>query len=487
VIGELHRRRFLEETLIATAAGLVGGPTFGGQAFGGPTGAAQQRMSRVAANDQLRHAVIGCRIRGRAHAAEFARLPDVLVTHVCDPDLSLAQAVAQQVEEQTGRRPQVEQDLRRLMDDPAIDTVSICSPNHWHALSAIWAMQAGKDVYVEKPVSHTVHEGRRMVEVVEQTGRICQVGTQNRSNMAIAAAGDFVRGGGLGKVNLARTIVYGQRSSIGQPGHYQPPPEVDFNLWLGPANETTLTRPQLHYDWHWVWDTGNGELGNNNIHFVDLVRWVLGLQGYGDWVLSIGGRLGYQDAGETPNTQLVVHGFGEVPVIQEVRGLPSAPFPPDVSSGWIVSGSEGFLAGTSLFDPQGQWIRNFEGPVENHFANFVAAVRERSSARLNTDIREGHFSSALCHLGNCSHRVGQLAGVEEIGRRLRDWELDPEVEASFLRMTDHLRERAIDLSATPLTLGAKLSWDADSDRFVDHWRANQLLTRRYREPFVLPE
>src|SRR5438309_7605886 len=213
------------------------------------------------------------------------------------------------------------QDLRVILDDKSVAAVFIATPNHWHALAAIWAMQAGKDVYVEKPVSHNISEGRRIVQAARNLNRICQGGTQNRSNGPLAEAIKYIHDGKLGEVKLARSIVYGQRGSIGGPGHYEVPAIVDYNLWLGPAAMVPLTRPKFHYDWHWFWNTGNGELGNNNIHSTDVCRWGLGVTGLGRAVISYGGRLGYTDAAETPNTQVVIHDIGGQTIVTETRGL----------------------------------------------------------------------------------------------------------------------------------------------------------------------
>lgn len=269
------RRRFLTDS-VAVAGAFAVGPS--------ADPVTRAAAAPAAANDGIRHAVIGCRIRGKVHAAEFARQPGVSVACVCDPDLTLAEEVAAQVETQSGRRPRVVQDLRRIFDDDAIDTVSIAAPNHWHALAAIWAMQAGKDVYVEKPVSHNLVEGRRMVQAARKLNRICQGGTQNRSSGSLMAAADYVKAGKLGAVRVARTVIYGGRGSIGPKQQCEIPPRCDLDLWLGPATQDQITRRNLHYDWHWVWDTGNGELGNNNIHMVDIVRWLVGLEGLGDSV-----------------------------------------------------------------------------------------------------------------------------------------------------------------------------------------------------------
>jgi predicted dehydrogenase len=438
-------------------------------------------------DERIRHAVIGCRIRGRVHAAQFGRQQGVEIGYVCDPDRLLAEELADTVENDQGRRPRAVQDLRVIYDDPSVDTVSIATPNHWHALASIWAMQAGKHVYVEKPVSHTVSEGRRMVQVAEKTGRICQAGTQNRSSGALAAAAAFIRDGKLGDVTFGRTIIYGQRASIGRRGMYEVPEHLDYNLFLGPARYEPLTRPRLHYDWHWDWNTGNGELGNNNIHYVDICRWLMGLTGLGDQVLSVGGRLGYEDAGETPNTQMVVHAFGLRTIVQEVRGLKTDPFSTAFQAGSIVHGTEGFIAGSSLFDPDGNLVQTFEGPSENHFANFIEAVRNGRRDDLNADIREGHFSSALCHVGNISYRLGRTMVPQEIASQLKEYTLHDEVLRTFERMVGHLRDNAIDLDQPQLTAGPLLSIDTDRERFTDVMEANALLSRDDRPPFVVPE
>jgi predicted dehydrogenase len=473
----ITRRHFLEESMIAMAASAA--------ASAAPSVRAGEEGSK-SAGETIHHAILGCRIRGQAHAKAFASQPGVEVTYVCDPDRQLANELATSLEQQQGRRPKEVQDLREVFDDPSVNTVSIASPNHWHALSAIWAMQAGKDVYVEKPVSNTVREGRRMVQVARETGRICQAGTQNRSSGSIAAAGKYIRAGKLGDVTLARTIIYGRRGAIGKRGVYEVPAHVDYNLWLGPGTQETLTRPRLHYDWHWVWDTGNGELGNNNIHYIDIVRWVTGLTGTGDSVISIGGRLGYEDAGQTPNTQMVVHTFGKLNVIQEVRGLKSDPFSDKFKSGWVVHGTEGFIAGSSRFDPNGKLVETFQGPGENHFVNFIEAVRNGRREDLNAEILEGHQSTALCHVGNISHRLGETASPSEIQRRLEGYDLNEEASNTLTRMVAHLRSNDVDLNATPLTVGPFLKLDSKRERFIDHQAANQLLTRTYRQPFVVP-
>ena len=483
------RREFFEQSLFAAAAtAAVTSVSARAQDQPGP-GDAQPGpgdASSPGPNDTLRHAILGCRIRGRAHAKAFTSRPGVLVTYVCDPDSELAESLADDVKELQGTRPRVVQDMRVVFDDPSVDTVSIATPNHWHALAAIWAMQAGKDVYVEKPVSHNIVEGRRMVEVARETGRICQAGTQNRSSGALTGAAQFLREGKLGSVRFARTIIYGRRGSIGGPGPCEMPPKLDFNLWLGPGTDETPTRRRLHYDWHWVWDTGNGELGNNNIHMIDICRWLMGLEGLGDSVVSFGGRLGYEDAGQTPNTQVVVHRFGLTTIVQEVRGLRSDPFSEHFKSGYVIEGTEGIIAAGSLFTPDGELVEKFSGSGDNHFANFIDAVRSRRREDLRAEIEEGHVSAALCHVGNVSYRLGQTMPTEEIRGQLGEYGGPPQIGQTFDDLLPHLRANDVDLSETPLTMGPVLNIDSDNERFTDAPEADRLLGREYRAPFNLP-
>lgn len=487
-MSNVTRRRFFEESLFAAAAAAGAASLVSGSNAWAAEAAADKAASPAATspNDELQHAILGCRIRGKAHAAEFGGQKGTRIAYVCDPDLALAEELAAAIEKKNGYKPQVVQDLRRVFDDKNIDTVSIAAPNHWHALAAIWAMQAGKDVYVEKPVCHNIVEGRRMVDYARKLNKICQGGTQNRSSGPLKTAAEYIQAGKLGEVTLARTIIYGQRGTIGPRGTCEIPPKCDLNLWLGPAVVEKIDRPKLHYDWHWVWDTGNGELGNNNIHMVDICRWLLKLEGLGDSVVSVGGRVGYEDAGETPNTQLTVHRFGPKTVVQEVRGLKSKPFSDKFKSGYVIYGTEGFIADATLFDLDGKLVRKFEGKGDNHFANFMSAVRNRKPTDLNAEILEGHQSTGLCHVANISHRLGQKVAAKEIGEALGAKDYNPDAKATFDRMLAHLSEAGVDADKTQLTLGAALKIDAAKEKFVENSAADALLGREYRRGFELP-
>jgi len=476
-MSNITRRQFLEDSILAaagTAAAWI--PT--------PLEATEERA--VSANDKITAAIIGCGIRGKQHASESARLSDCEIAYVCDPDRDRAAEVAADLVAKKRPEPKAVQDLRVILDDKSVAAVFVATPNHWHALAAVWAMQAGKDVYVEKPVSHNISEGRRIVQVARKLSRICQGGTQNRSNGALAEAIRYIHDGKLGEVKLARSIVYGRRDSIGGPGPCEIPASVDYNLWAGPAPMDKLTRPKFHYDWHWFWNTGNGELGNNNIHSTDVCRWGLGVTGLGRAVISYGGRLGYTDAGETTNTQVVIHDFGGKTIVTETRGLKTDPFNANFKGGWVFYGTEGIIAGESLFDLEGKQVRTFEGKTESHFGNFLKVVRSRKASELHADILEGHQSTALCHVGNISYRLGRLASPGEVEKQLGQLKVHDDVLETFERTRKHLLENNVDLGKSKLTLGPLLRLDSEKEQFADNPVADALLTREYRKPFVLP-
>ena len=474
-MSNITRREFLEDSILAAAA-----------AASLPLPVLAEERHATSANDKITVAIIGCGIRGKQHADELAKLPDCEIAYVCDPDRDRAAEVAANLVAKNRAQPKAVQDLRVILDDKSVAAVFIATPNHWHALAAIWAMQAGKDVYVEKPVSHNISEGRRIVQVARKLNRICQGGTQNRSNSALAEAIKYIHDGKLGKVKLARSIVYGRRDSIGGPGQYEIPASVDYNVWAGPAPMSPLTRPKFHYDWHWFWHTGNGELGNNNIHSTDVCRWGLGVTGLGRTVLSYGGRLGYIDAAETPNTQVVIHDFGGKTIVTETRGLKTEPFNPNYKDGWVFYGTEGIIAGESLFDLDGKLVRTFEGRTESHFANFLNAVRSRKVSELHADILETHQSTALCHIGNISYRLGHPSSPGEIQKELGQLKVQGDLLETFERTRRHLVENNVDLDKSKLTLGPLLQLDSDKEKFVHNPEADTLLTRDYRQPFVVP-
>jgi predicted dehydrogenase len=440
-------------------------------------------------NERLSVASIGVRGRGGEHARTFAARKDCAITYICDADRAIGPRVAAAFDS----KPRFVEDMRRIFDDKSVDVVTIATPNHWHALAAIWAMQAGKDVYVEKPVSHNVSEGRRMVQVMQKYGRICQGGTQYRSHGANRAAARYIKEGKLGQVDLAKCFTYRPRNHMGPLGKYEVPESVNYNLWAGPAPmEIPLTRPHFHYDWHWIWNYGNGELGNNSVHRVDTMRLILDLKGLGRGVISYGARQ-FDDAGQTPNTQVTFHDFGPITVVQEVRNLKTGA--PPRGAGILIRGTEGYLVSNltnaSVFDTEGKLIQKLDGPSDDHFANFIKAVRSRKVEDLNAPIIEGHLSTAVVHVGNVSQQLGRPASDEDIKKQLGTLRTNDDLLGSFASIQEHLAENHFDEAARrvkfgPLSLGPWLKIDSETETFFDNPQANALLTREYRQPFVVP-
>jgi predicted dehydrogenase len=345
---------------------------------------------------------------------------------------------------------------------------------------------------VEKPVSHNISEGRRMVQAARKYGRICQVGTQYRSDGTCQAAARFLAEGKLGKVTLARSITYKGRRSIGGVVKGKPPASVDYNLWAGPAPMSPITRKNFHYDWHWFWETGNGEIGNSDIHRVDLVRFGLGVDKLPRAVMSYGGRFGFGDSGQTPNTQVAVHDYGDVTLVQEVRALPSPRF--RHPGGAVFAGSEGYIgmaAGSSaLFDLDGKLVERFSGKTDDfiaaHFANFVEAVYSRDRDHLNAELFGGHLAAGISHLGNISYRLGQPAAPQEIIEQLASHKLLDDSKETFERTKKHLADNGINIDKTQITMGPWLQFDPEKEQFVGNAVADAMLTREYRKPFVVP-
>lgn len=471
------------------------------------------------ANDTLRVAIIGVRGRGMDHVKGFAGNFNCQVVTICDVDQAVIGNAMKHVEEKQGKTPKYEQDLRRVMEDKSIDVVSIATPNHWHALAAIWALQAGKHVYVEKPVSHNVSEGRRIVEAARKYNRICQTGTQSRSNPGLRDSIDFIQSGKLGPIKLARGVCYKLRPSIGKVDGDQPiPKSINYDLWCGPAPVTPLHRQRLHYDWHWIWNYGNGDLGNQGIHEMDKARWGLGKNEMPKSVVSYGGRFGYEDDGETANTQVCLFDYGDCELVFEVRGLPSRnPYPfdtvrerraktpapaknakqdnavaaaakkaaPAAFVGNIFYGTEGVLVCPSYdsgvaFDLNGNVIKQFKGGA-SHYGNFLEAVRAGNHKLLNADIEQGHLSSALCHLGNISYRLGTPQRFMAHSKAFGD---DGEAYETLARMKDHLKDNTVAVDGMTYKLGRKLK--LEGEQFVGDSEANSMLTREYRKGFEVP-
>ncbi len=503
------RRQFLHDS-ISTAVAVSAVPMFSSRAG----------AEAVTPNDKLLCAVIGCNGRGGDHIKSLTARKDCEIAYIVDIDEKVGQNACSAIEKNTGRRPKWVRDMRQVFDDKSIHFISTATPNHWHALCGVWAMQAGKDAYIEKPISHDIPEGMALVAAAKKYGRMCQVGTQCRSNRAIKDATKFLADGGIGQVNLARGLCYKRRGSIGPRGDYPIPAEADFNLWSGPAPYTTpkLTRPRFHYDWHWQRLYGNGDSGNQGPHQTDIARWGLGINRQPNSVITYGGRLGYQaerkdpnyvDAGDTANTEVAIYDYGDKCMVFETRGL-SVDNSADAEInklfgdktkgdklkgnkiGVIFYGTEGILVQQEYtycvaLDPKGNVIKEFKGGGD-HFDNFIQAVRSRKAESLNSDAFQGHLSAALAHLANISYYLGEnnrvsVAQAKAVLEKTksRDDNID-----TLNRTVRHLTDNGTDLDKYPLSMGPLLQFDPQKEVFTNSAAANKLLHREYREPFVCP-
>lgn len=495
--SSLSRRSFLK-----TSALTVAGVALSARAWSQVNGA----------NGDVRIAVVGLNGRGKNHLKSLADCRGARVVALCDPD----SAVLEKARQSVGGEVRTYRDIRDLLAAKDVDAITIATPNHWHSLAGIWACEAGKDVYVEKPVSHNVWEGRQLVAAARKFNRVVQAGTQIRSGEGLREAVAWVQAGNLGKIIVARGFCYKRRDSIGKVTETPPPPAtVDLDLWCGPAPLAAPHRAKFHYDWHWQWPTGNGDVGNQGIHQMDVARWFLGERGLPRHTLSVGGRLGYIDDGQTPNTQVIVHDYATAPLLFEVRGLPAHPDAAGTSVDPALGGAEaaGARAGTMdkyrgvsvgnvidceggylvipdywtarAYDHAGNLVKEFKGR-DRHMQNYVDVIHSRRTPDLYGPIDEGHVSSALCHLGNISHELGRTAAPGETREKIK---ADAVLSEAYGRMAEHLRRDGVDLEQTPATLGAVLQLANEAERFVgpDAAKANALLRREYRAPFVVPE
>jgi len=430
----LSRREFLKKStrgVAGVAAGVV---------------ALRTGLTGYAANDEIGMAVVGVHGRGMHHTKVWTAMKGVRVVALCDPDERVLGVPAMGVRQTTGIKPNLYADIREMLRDKDVDVVSIATTNHWHALATIWSCQAGKDVYVEKPASHNVFEGRKMVEAARKYNRIVQVGSQGRSAASVRKAIELLRQGAIGEVFMARALCFKKRDSIGFAEPTTPPKELHYDLWLGPAPQQPYHGNLVHYNWHWFWDFGNGDIGNQGVHQMDTARWGMG-KGYPVKVNSMGGRYGYQDQGQTPNTQVAcfIYDDGRA-LVFEVRGRHTND-EAGVDIGNLFYGSKGWLAIYGTEGPYDFYLGDNkkpeprqEGEGFDHFENFIEAVRKRDPSILTAPVEEGHISAALCHIANIAYRLGRT-----------------------------------------------LTFDPKTETFPGDPEANKLLTRDYRPPFVVSE
>jgi predicted dehydrogenase len=474
---KLNRRGFLKHA--ALAAGALSLP-------------ARCWSQTTGANQDVRLAVIGFNGRGREHIKAWSKMEGVRLTALCDVDRTVLASGVKQCADK-GQTVEAYTDIRKLLESKNVDAISIATPNHWHALASVWGMQAGKDVYVEKPVSYDIWEGEQIIAAASRYNKIVQAGTQSRSSQGIREAVEWVGQGNLGKILVSRGLCYKRRVSIGQTDGPQPvPASVDYDLWCGPAPMTPSRRSKFHYDWHWFWNYGAGDIGNQGIHEMDVARWFLGEETVSPRVLSIGGRLGYTDDAETPNTLISFHNYDKAPLIMEVRGLPEKTDATEMDKykgaqiGVVIECEGGHVlvpnyTGAKAFDKDGKEIKSFQGAT-SHFENFIQAVRSRRESDLRAPIAQGHHSTALCHLSNISYRLGSLQSPGEMREQIKG---DRDAQPTFDRMVEHLAANGVDLEKTKATLGAVLKVDPAGEKFVKNKKAEKLWRRAPRPGYEI--
>ena len=415
--------------------------------------ASQSVRALASPNDTVRVAVVGCGGRGSSHVGAWTSQPNVELAALVDVDDTHSERYIGSLQKRGKNPVPTFRDIRKVLDDKNIDAVSIASPNHWHTLQTIWACQAGKDVYVEKPCSHNVFESRQIVAAARKYGRMVQMGSQSRSSPALQEAVQKMRSGEFGEIYMARGLCFKARNTIGKTPVEPVPAGVDYDMWTGPAPLRPFTKNRFHYNWHWFWDTGNGDLGNQGIHEVDIARWGLGVT-HPTKVTAIGGKFMFDDDQETPNTISASYEFnvgGKAKMMTfEVRHWYShheagiGGDRPGNTIGNMFYGSDGYL----VIDNYNKYYsflgkEHRPGPARNerdhHFENFIAGVRSRKMGDLNAEIEEGAMSCVLMHLANVSYRLGRT-----------------------------------------------LHWDEKTWSVKGDAEANKMLTRNYRAPYIVP-
>lgn len=486
--SKLTRRQALQITAGAAATGFF-------------TSSASAVQPQRSASYEVRVAVIGTGGRGGSHIGGFSELDGSKVTVLCDADTDASGKRADALNKKVGYKVATVRDFRQVLDRQDIDAVTIAAPNHWHALMTIMACQAGKHVYVEKPVCHTIWEGRQMVNAMKKHQRVVAAGFQNRSDVGLLKAIPQIHSGRIGKIVQARGLCYRNRESIGKLEEpLTPPANVDYNLWLGPAADLPIMRPRFHYDWHWVFNTGNGDMGNQGPHEMDLLRWALGDPTHPARVTSFGNRFAWDDAGDTPNLQYAQFDFGDgVPVVFEVRNLFQrgdnenvGRFAKGPGVGIIITGESGEFrggrGGGAFYDPDGREIESFKGDSgRTHMENFLSCVRSGKQEDLRSPLESAYYSSCMSHLANISVRTGVDASGTALTERLEGNPIALETQERF---EQQLKLWNVDTAQTHWHAGPQLSFDAQTEQFTagdNLAAANALVKREDRPPFIVPE
>lgn len=396
----------------------------------------------LGANDRIRVGIIGLGGRGNNHMTSYAAIQTSEVAGLCDVNQAARERGVALIQKLRGNRPKEYQDMRQMFEDKDIDAVSMATPNHWHSLGTIWAVQAGKDVYCEKPASHNIFEGRKMTEAARKYKRMVQIGSQSRSKPHMIKAVQLLREGVIGKVYMAKGLCYKRRKSIGVTPAEPVPAGVNWDMFLGPAPMRPFTQNRFKYNWHWFWDTGNGDIGNQGIHEMDIARWGLGVD-LPTNAVSTGGKYVYVDDQETPNTQLATFDYGDKQIVFEVRGIITggeSSFQPrgNATVGVVFYGGDGYMVlsggGFSVYKGEDRQLTMEEKPApgdtKEHIENFLAAVRSRKHTDLSADVDIGAKSMELVHLANISYRLKRAIQYDYASMTIKN---DPEAAKLLTR------------------------------------------------------
>jgi predicted dehydrogenase len=454
--------------------------------------------SRAAgANDRINVGVIGARGQGKGHYQDALKNKNGgQAIAVCDVDSEVVQGRLKDADEASVKVTGYT-DYRKMLEDKDIDAVIIATPNHTHTLIAIAALQAGKHVYVEKPVSHNIHEGRILVQhAAKHSKLICQHGMQRRSDEVWGKIMEFIKTGAIGKPVVSRGFCYKKRENIGKvDGPQKPPAGVDYNLWCGPREMEPIHRKQFHYDWHWQWQYGNGDIGNQGPHQLDVARWLLGDPGeLPGRVISIGGRFGYDDDATTANTQIAFYDFQPIPMIFEVRGLPDKdmnyrgrlPYYKGVQVGNVIECEGGYVAEGKAYDKNGAELAKFpKNDGADHRQNFFRNIRNGIIPAEHNALT-GHMAGALAHMANHSYRLGGMTSQEEIKGKLAG---NPLFTETFERMLTHLKDNKLEADLSKIILGPMLTLDPKTEKYTGDFadKANAMDMEHYRPEFALPK
>ena len=491
-MNKINRRQFIKRGLTATAGAYLGLSSL-------------KARPAYSANNEIRIAIIGMGIRGRQHISFFQDIEGVNLVAMCDPDRQRLNRHLEEYKIKYGKPDSAIQgykDFREILDRKDIDAVVIASPNHWHSLMTILACQAGKHVYVEKPVSHCIWEGRKMVEAARKYNRIVQAGTQHHSCPAVQEAARDIQAGKYGKVKWIHCsrLNTNNRGPIGKLTEPQPVPDyIDYNLWAGPAPMTPLMRQNFHYDWHWQWNWGDGETANWGIHYIDDLRHIMGFNDVPTKVVTAGNRFVWDDNGQTPNMHFSLFDYEGVKVVVEIRNLPD-PMRPGGQAGAVylnmrdgnyIMCEDGHIriarGGGWYYDKDGNRSYQYKGDGgASHIRNFIDALRSGRSEDLNSEIEIGHLSTAMCHQANAAFRAGSEASVDEIRESFKGHE---DAVNMFNDILEQLDGNEVDLAEQPFIFGPELTYDRRQEKFVgaNADKANQYIKCSYRDPFVVPE